>query len=313
MGTLSLEREGAPCVTKVRGGVPLFDAIAAVLRSTLDYAPSLVLTAVGAALSERSGVVNLALEGMMRTGAFTAAVVAFQTGSPTLGLLAGGFAGLLLALVHAWLCIRWRSDQVVVGIALNLVALAGITFVVEALFGNGATPAVERLPSLLGHPITTWIAIAVPFAVQGLLFRSVWGLRLRAVGEQPHAVASLGLSVARLRYVAVLGSGFLSGLGGATLSLAVLDHFNDLMPYGQGFIALAAMVFGKWSPLGAAAAATFFAFADAIRLELGSSIAVPRGVMLALPYLLSLLLLAGFVGRARPPAADGQPFDPESR
>ena len=304
------------------------EAIEAVLGSTLEYAPSLVFTAVGAALCERSGVINLGLEGMMRAGAFAAAVVALSTGSPFWGLAAGVGAGALLAWLHGWLCIRWRSDQVVVGIAINLVSLAAVTVLVESIFGGNSTPSAHALPriripglaelpvlrALSGHPLTSYLALFVPVLAQLALGRTRWGLRIRAVGEQPGAVATLGLSVSRLRYQAVLLSGALSGLGGATLSLAVLDAFNDLMPYGQGFIALAAMIFGKWSPLGAAGAAAFFAFADALRI--GTSTAglhLPHGLMLALPYLLSLAMLAGFVGKAVAPAADGQPFDPEVR
>lgn len=304
------------------------EAIEAVLGSTLDYAPSLVFTAVGAALSERSGVINLGLEGMMRAGAFAAAVIALSTGSPTFGLLGGIAAGALLSWLHGWLCIRWRSDQVVVGIAINLVALAGITVLVESMYGGNTTPSAHALPrlaipglahvpilrALSGHAATTYLAIAVAIAAQLAISKTRWGLRIRAVGEQPGAVATLGLSVARLRYQAVLLSGALAGLGGATLSLAVLDAFNDLMPYGQGFIALAAMIFGKWSPLGAAGAAALFAFADALRVGTSTAgIALPHGLMLALPYLVSLAMLAGFVGRAVAPAADGVPYDPEVR
>lgn len=304
------------------------EALEALVRSTLQYAPSLVFTAVGAALTERSGVINLGLEGMMRAGAFCAALAALWTGSPYAGLCAGMVAGTLLAWLHGWLCIRWRSDQVVVGIALNLVALAGITVLVESMFGGNSTPGVHALPrltipgldaipvlrALSGLPLTSYLALAVPVLAQLALTRTRWGLRIRAVGEQPGAVATLGISVSQLRYGAVLLSGALAGLGGATLSLAVLDSFNDLMPYGQGFIALAAMIFGKWSPLGAAGAAAFFAFADALRIGTSAAgLELPRGVMLALPYLVSLAMLAGFVGRATPPAADGQPFDPEVR
>lgn len=304
------------------------EAVEALLRSTMEYAPSLVFTAVGAALTERSGVINLGLEGMMRAGAFCAAVAALASGSPYWGLAAGIAAGALLAWLHGWLCIRWRSDQVVVGIAINLVMLAAVTVVLESMYGGNSTPSAHALPriripgldhvpvlrALSGLPLTSYLAIAVPILAQLALSKTRWGLRIRAVGEQPGAVATLGLSVPRLRYQAVLLSGALAGLGGATLSLAVLDSFNDLMPYGQGFIALAAMIFGKWSPVGAAGAAAFFAFADALRIGTSTAgLELPRGLMLALPYLVSLAMLAGFVGRATPPAADGQPFDPEVR
>lgn len=303
----------------------MLESVSEVVRSTLDYAPSLVFTAVGAAICERSGVVNLGLEGMMRVGAFAAATVSLATGSVWAGLAAGMLAGCALSLVHGLLCVQGRSDQVVTGVALNLVALAGVTFWVEASYGSSDTPVAPRLEPLLasmnsiplvgaffGHPLTTYLALAVPFVAQFAMSRTVLGLRLRAVGDKPQAVSTLGLPVNRLRLGAVLVSGTLAGLGGATLSLSVLDHFNDLMPYGQGFIALAAMVFGKWQPLGAAGAATFFALADALRLAVGG-LNIPSGVMLALPYLLSLALLAGVVGRATPPAASGRPFDPEER
>lgn len=304
------------------------DAFTAVLHATLEAAPSLVFAATGAALTERAGVVFLGIEGTMRTGALVAAVVALQSGSAALGLLAGTLSGLIPAALHGLLVLHARGDQIVSGVALNLVALAGGTFAVEAMYGGATTPASARLPplgsglfegvpllgALGGHPLTTWVAVAVPLLAQLALSRTAWGLRIRAAGEKPHAVASLGLSVRGLRWSALLLSGALAGLGGATLSLAVLDRFSDLMPYGQGFVAIAAMIFGRWSPLGAAGAALFFAFADALRVGISStSLEVPRGLLLALPYVVSLVLLAWGQGRARAPAALGRTFEPETR
>jgi ABC-type uncharacterized transport system permease subunit len=306
--------------------------IEAILGSTLDFAPSVVLAALGGVISERAGVVNLGLEGMMRLGAFFAASAALATGSPWLGLGAGMLAAAAAALVHGTLSIRWRSDQVISGIALNVVALAGVTFLVESLYGRMDTEptatvgklmvaSMEGVPlvrALFGHAWLSYLALLAPLAMHGLLYRTALGLRILAVGEKPEAAATLGVSVARLRYGCVVAGGLLAGLGGASLSVSTLDQFSNHMPAGQGFVALAAMVFGKWTPLGAFGAALFFAAANALRIGLASSwpsamSAVPSGVMLALPYFLTLLLLAGFVGRSRPPAADGVPYDPEVR
>jgi simple sugar transport system permease protein len=306
--------------------------VEAILSSTLDFAPSVVLAALGGVISERSGVVNLGLEGMMRLGAFFAAVATLATGNPWLGLGAGMLAGACGALMHAYLSIRWRSDQVVSGIALNLVALGGVTFLVEALYGRtdtepsaslgrlslGALESVPLLRAFTNHSWLAWGALAAPFLLHFVLYKTALGLRILAVGEKPQAAATLGIKVNRLRYACVLASGFFAGLGGASLSVSTLNQFNNHMPAGQGFMALAAMVFGKWTPLGAFGAALFFAAANALRISLASSLpwvkdVVPSGFLLALPYLLTLLLLAGFVGRARAPAADGVPYDPEIR
>lgn len=306
--------------------------VEAILASTLDFAPSVVLAALGGVISERSGVVNLGLEGMMRFGAFFAAAATLATGNPWLGVGAGMLAGGLAALLHGWLSIRWRSDQVVSGVALNLVALGGVTFLVEAFYGRTDTEPsatigkldlafLDGLPLLraLGnHSWLAWLALLAPLALHLLLYRTALGLRILAVGEKPQAAATLGVRVNLVRYGCVVASGLLAGMGGASLSVSTLNQFNNHMPAGQGFMALAAMVFGKWTPLGAFGAALFFAGANALRISLASSLpwvkdAIPSGFLLALPYVLTLLLLAGFVGRARAPAASGVAYDPEVR
>jgi ABC-type uncharacterized transport system permease subunit len=295
-----------------------------ILRSILDFAPPLILAALGGVVSERAGVVNIGLEGMMRVGAFFACWAAYATGNAWAGLLAGIAAGAVLAAIHAFVSIHGRADQVVSGIALNLVALGLITFLLETVFGTTGNAPVEtlpELPTLLGRSPYTYIALGAPFAVWALLRFSVFGLRLRAVGEHPRAAATLGVSVAGVRWVAVLSSGALAGLGGSALSIAILHRFDNKMPAGMGFMALAAMVFGKWSPIGAMGASLFFALGnaavDAIRSSLPPSGALAQlhldGLLLAAPYLLTLALLGGVVGRAVPPAADGVPFDPEAR
>lgn len=292
--------------------------ILALLNSVLDAAPPLIFAALGATLSERAGVVNVGIEGMMRAGAFCAAVAALVMPTP-LGVVVGMLAGAGVAAIHAWLCIRWRSDQVVSGMALNLVMLALGTFLLEAVFNSpSSTPAITQLPLFFGHSPLTWLAIGLPFLVHFAVNRTAWGLRLRAVGEKPQAVAAMGVRVAPLRFGAVLLSGALAGLGGAALSTATLDRFEHHMPSGLGFMAVAAMVFGRWTPLGAAGAAAFFAFGNALRIGLSSSApglleVVPKGVLLALPYALTLLVLSIQGAKNVAPAALGQPYDPELR
>ncbi|MCU0697396.1 MAG: ABC transporter permease [Myxococcaceae bacterium] len=293
--------------------------VLSLLDTVLDAAPALIFAAVGATLSERAGVVNVGVEGMMRAGAFAAAAAALVMPTP-LGVVVGVAAGALVGALHGGLCIFARSDQVVSGMAINLVMLALGQFLLEAVFSSpSGTPPITQLPRWLGHSPLTWLAVVTPLVVHGLVERTAWGLRLRAVGEKPEAVAAMGVRVSRLRLGAVMASGALAGLGGAHLSTAVLDRFEHHMPAGLGFMAVAAMVFGRWTPLGAALAALFFAFGNALRLSLASSFpglveVVPQGVLLALPYALTLLVLTlQRPGLARAPAALGRPYDPELR
>ena len=289
------------------------------LAAVLDFAPPLVLAALGGVISERAGVVNIGLEGMMRFGAFAAAAGAFFTGSPELGLVCGALAGAAAAGVHATLSLRYRADQVVSGIALNLVALGLITFLLEAVFGSaGVSPPVPSLNrDRFGHTWLAYASIALPVAMHFFLQYTAAGLRIRAVGEHPRAAATLGVRVLPLRAACVLASGLLAGLGGASLSVGILGQFDSRMPAGAGFMALAAMVFGKWTPLGAGAAALFFAFADALQRQLGFALHASElhleGVFLALPYALTLAVLAFGIGRTRAPAADGVPYEQEGR
>jgi simple sugar transport system permease protein len=258
--------------------------------------------------------------------------VAALTVPTPVGVLAGMLAGAALAAVHGYLCIRWRSDQVVSGMALNLVALAGITFLLESSHGPSGTPSIHQLErwtlplvdsvpvlrAFSGHSGMTYLALAAPFLFHLVLWRTPLGLRVRAVGEKPAAVATVGLSVFRLRTFSVLGSGLLAGLGGAALSTSTLDRFEHHMPAGLGFMAVAAMVFGRWTPLGAFGAALFFSFGNALRIGLANSAprvleVVPQGFLLALPYLLTLVLLSVQKRRNDAPAALGVPYEPESR
>ncbi len=304
----------------------LFEAL---LYSTLDAAPALVFAAVGATFSERSGIINVGVEGMMRAGAFVAAVAALVMPTP-LGVFCGMVAGVAVAAIHAVLCIRGRADQVVSGIALNLVMLALGTFLLEAFFTPSGSPSIAQLSrwtvpgldkvpllrALQNHSALTYLALLFPFVAHAVVYRTPWGLRLRAVGDKPAAVAVMGVSVSQLRYTGVLISGALAGLGGAALSTSTLDRFEHHMPSGLGFMAVAAMIFGRWTPLGAAAAAAFFAFGNALRIGLTSSWPdisnyLPQGVLLALPYVLTLVVLAWQgKGASSAPAALGAPYTP---
>lgn len=309
----------------------MLEILEALLYSTLDAAPALIFAALGGVLSERAGVVNVGVEGQMRAGAFVAAVAALSMPTP-LAVVVGMVAGAGLASIHGYLSIRWRSDQVVSGMAINLVALAGGTFLLESLYSPNGTPPIAQLPrwqlplihdlpllrAISDHSGLTYLALVLPFAFHAMLHSSALGLRLRAVGEKPHAVATLGLSVPGLRWLAVLGGGLLAGLGGAVLSTAVLDRFEQHTPAGLGFMALAAMVFGRWTPLGAFGAASFFAFGNALRIGLASSApeileVIPQGFLLALPYVLTLILLTVQGQRSSAPAALGTPYEQESR
>jgi general nucleoside transport system permease protein len=304
-------------------------ALGAIAVSILAYAPPVALAALGGVLSERAGVINIGLEGMMRFGALFGAWCSLAAGSgpaaPWCGLLAGAAAGAAGGALLGFLAVWARADQIVAGVAINLLALGLVTFLLEWGMGasGGISDPVAMLPSIPLGPlgrlpaVATGAMLVLPAAASLFLRRTPAGLRWRAVGENPRAVAAAGVSVRGLRFAAAVASGALAGLGGALLPLALLGRFEDRMPAGQGFIALAAVVFGKWTPLGALGAAAFFAGAEGLQIELssGGSLAalVPKGFFLALPYVLTLLVLAGLVGKAVPPAADGVPYDPEGR
>ncbi len=294
---------------------------AAALRISVPYA----LAAMGAAVSERGGVICIALEGIMLNSALAYVLGTHWSGNPWLGLACAMLVGVLTAWLHAEVTVRLRADQITSGLGINLLA-AGLTrFVLVRVFHSSSnSPRVEGLPEwnlfglaglpglgpLLGSPLVLLTLACVPF-VWWLLFRSVFGLRLRSMGENPEAAASLGLRVASYRTQGVLVCGALASLGGAWLA-SEQHSFNDGMTGGRGYIALAAMIVGKWNPIGAAAACLLFGTADALQIRLQGS-AFPSELLQALPYLVTMLVLAGFIGRAVAPRAVGVPYDPEQR
>jgi simple sugar transport system permease protein len=293
--------------------------LAAAVRISVPY----TLAATGASFSERGGVINIGLEGTMLNGALAYTLGAYWTGSPWIGVLAAAAAGLLTGALHAVVTVGFRADQITSGLGINLLA-AGLTkFTLTQVFHSSSnSPRVAGLPewallgldrlpglgSVLSAPLVL-LTIALVVLGTWLAFRSVFGLRLTSMGERPEAAASLGLSVALYRTAGVLISGVLAGLGGAWLA-SEQHSFTDGLTGGRGYIAIAAMIVGRWSPAGAAAACLLFGAAEALQITLQGA-AFPGEVLQMLPYLVTMLALIGFIGRATPPRAVGVPYDPE--
>lgn len=289
----------------------MISILLSLLFGTVRQAAPIVITAVGATFAEIAGVVNIGLEGMMLMGAFTAAIGSYYTGSWVIGLFAGMFAGGLMALLHGILAIHFKANQIVSGVAINLFASGFTVFMLRVLFNQaGNSPNVNSAPSFMGISIIVVIIYAVAIASHFFIYKTVTGLRMRAVGEHPLAADTVGINVYAVRYFGVIMSGLLAGLGGAYLSIGALSLFTKEMSAGRGFMALAAMIFGKWTPLGAMGAALLFGFADAMQTILQQHVkGVPTQLIEMFPYILTLLALAGVVGKAVPPAADGVPYD----
>lgn len=282
--------------------------VASLLSLTLVKATPIVYAALGGVFSERSGVVNIGLEGMMIGGAFTAVVFSGLTGNAVVGLFAGIAAGALLGFVLGAAATIFKADQIVAGTGINLVAAGAAAFGLTLIYNQpGASPQVASLGN--GYWILVALAFAAAAAAHCILYYTPWGLRVRACGENPRAVANVGLDPLALRLYAVILSGALAGLGGAFLSIGEVNLYSDGMTAGRGFIALAAVIFGRWTPLGATGAALFFGFFEALQYFLqGRAGWLPSDAMQALPYLAALVAIAGLVGRARAPAADGVPY-----
>ena len=302
------------------------DELTAMLASTIRNGTPLAFAALGGLFSERSGVINIGLEGMMLMSAFAGVAGADATGSTVLGLLVAMAVGLLFGLIHAVASVTFEADQIISGIAINLLALGGTGLLMVLFFGSGGTsPRIDTFPTIeipllsdipvIGAVFSQSILVYLLYALVPLswwvLYRSRFGLRLRAVGEVPEAVDTAGVSVFRLRYIGVSLSGVLAGLGGAFLSMSLLSAFTEGMTGGRGFIALAALIFGRWNPIGAFAAAMLFGFAQAVVFRGGIGFTIDQEFIEMFPYLLVIVALVGFGGRAVPPAASGQPYRKE--
>ncbi len=296
-------------------------------QSTLQFGALLLLPALGGVISERSGVVNIAMEGMMLTGAYAGVMTTLATHSVIVGVAGAMIAGGLMALVHAIVSINFKANQIVSGIAINIAALGLTNYLLFIQTGGQGVPSLKdalRLPNLAWGPLANipfigrvlfqqniifYVAVLILLGIQFLLFRTNIGLRIRAVGEHPQAADTAGVNVRLIRYLCVIGSGLLSGLAGAFLALGIAGIFNSNMTAGFGFIALAAMIFGKYTPWGTAGACIIFGLGQALSVRMQDS-GISASLLSTLPYILTIIALVGLVGRTTPPAADGIPYEP---
>jgi len=295
----------------------------AVLGSTIRQSTPILLGALCGIMCERAGVVNIGIEGQMLLSAFIGFMVNVWTGNLFVSVLAGLATGALLGLMHAFMSVTLKLDQIIGGTIINILAL-GLTgyFYTAGLTTKGKIQPLNLGilaeipligPVLFRNPPITYTAIILVFVLQFVLFKTTWGLRTRAVGEHPRAADTLGINVFITRYVNVIIGGAIAGLGGAFLTLEAVGSFERAMTNGRGFVALAVMIFGKWNPLGAWGAALLFGFANAVQtqIQFTGNLQIPHQFIGMLPYLLTIIVLAGFIGRARPPAADGEPYEKE--
>ncbi|HVR44834.1 MAG TPA: ABC transporter permease [Thermoanaerobaculia bacterium] len=283
----------------------------ALVLSTIRLATPLLLAALGGMFSERAGVINIALEGLLLAGAFTAATVTHFSGNPWIGLMAAIGAGVAVAAIHALATIRFKADQVVTGTAINILFLGVPALLSGALFDStGATPQIPQRNLLQMAPIVLAFGL-VPLS-WWVLNRSRFGLRLRAVGENPEAADAAGVRVEAIRWAGVLLSGALAAIGGAYLSVGQSSLFTRNMSAGRGFIALAALIFGKWRPVQTMLACLLFGLAEAVAIQMQGVAGIPVQFIQMIPYLLTMIVLAGFIGSSRAPKALGIPYQKES-
>ncbi|MGN1400381.1 MAG: ABC transporter permease [Bacillus sp. (in: firmicutes)] len=305
-----------------------------IVPSMIAFAAPLIFTALGGVFSEKSGVVNIGLEGLMVFGAFSSIVFTlsfsdvFGAATPWIAILVAMGTGMLFSLMHAVASISFRANQVVSGVAINFLATGLCMFLVKLMYDKGQTDRISErfskieIPVLSDIPVIgdiffsdvyliSWIAIIIPFAAWYVMFKTPFGLRIRSVGEHPMAADTMGINVTRIRYLSVVISGAFAGIGGAVHAITVTNNFEASTINGQGFMALAAMIFGKWHPLGALGAALFFGLAQSLRYVGGSLpffSGIPSVYLDILPYVLTIVALAGFIGRADAPKASGEPY-----
>jgi len=299
--------------------VELIDIInVGLFAAALRMATPIAFASLGGIFSERVGIVNIGLEGMMLTGAFTGVMVSYFSGNPWLGVLAAVLVGALLGFIHALLTIKFIGDQIVSGTGINIFAMGFTAYMCQILWGSrGASESVQGLKAIsipllkdipiigniLGsHTPLVYLMLILTVLSYIVLFKTPIGLRIRAVGEHPSAADTAGINVFKIKYLCVTVSGMLAGLGGAFLSLGHLNLFAWGMTGGRGFIALAAMIFGRWMPFGALGASLLFGFADALQMRLQALGLLPPQIILTIPYVLTIAVLAGVVRRAIPPS-----------
>ncbi len=303
--------------------------LAIILSTTLMYSTPLIFTALGGVFSENSGIVNIGLEGMMTIGAFVGATAGYVTGNPWIAFLCAGIAGGLFALIHAIATITFNADHTISGVAINLFAPGVALFTSKILFNgsvttptipmenkiprpfNGVFEAGSMLDIIFNTYATTYLALAMILIVWFVLYKTKFGLRVRAVGEHPGAADTLGINVTRVRYISVILSGILAGFGGASMSLAIVSTFRPTLISGQGYIAMAAVIFGKWRPQWAALACLLFGFSTALSVYFGSPtlpFTINENLLSMLPYIVTLVMLVLFVRTSTAPAALGNPY-----
>ena len=300
--------------------------LALIIGNTFSNAAPVLLTGLGGMMSEKSGVVNIGLEGMMTIGALTGAVLGYYVGNPWLAFLGGGLAGAFFGLIHAFVSVSLAGDQTISGIAINTLA-PGLALFLSRLFFSGATqtpsiPLENKIPRLFrgissnqvfdnifGQYATVYLSLIMVVVLYVVLYKTKIGLRVIAVGEHPKASESLNINVVKVRYLSVIFSGFMGGLGGASMSLAVVSSFSPTLIAGQGYIALVTVIFGNWKPQGVLVGSLFFGLAQAIATYLGStSIGIPIEFISMIPYIATLLILIIFKGRSYAPKASGKPY-----
>lgn len=292
----------------------------ALFFSTIRFATPLIFAALGGMFSERSGVINIALEGLMLAGAFTAAVVTYETGNPFVGFFCGMIAGATLAFFYALACIKFEADQVVAGFGINILMLGLPALLSSAIYDSaGSTEQIAKdnlLPDFFGINIASYLAFLLVPVCWYIFYKTPFGLRLRATGENPAAADAAGINVINLRYTAVILSGVLAAAGGAYLSIGQSSLFTRGMTAGRGFIALAALILAKWRPVPVLVACLFFGFTEALTIPLGnikmaSGENIPVQFVQIIPYVLTIIVLAGFIGLSRAPKALGVPYRKE--
>lgn len=308
--------------------------LALIVSSTLVYSAPLIFTALGGTFSENSGIVNVGLEGIMTMGAFTSIVFnlsfasTFGTATPWLGALLGGIVGIIFSLLHAVATVNCRADHVISGTVLNLMAPPLAVFLVKAIYNKGQTENINQnfgyfsFPGLANIPVIgpiffkntsapAWVAIVLSIFLYWVLYKTRFGLRLRSSGENPQAADTLGINVYKMRYAGVLISGFLGGIGGAVFAEAIAGNFSVSTIAGQGFMALAAMIFGRYNPIGAMLSSLFFGFAQSLSIigdQLPGISSLPSVYLQIAPYVLTIIVLVVFFGKTVGPAADGQNY-----
>lgn len=300
----------------------MLNTLTLIIGITMMYATPMAFAALGGVISELSGVTNIGMEGMMTIGAFVGASVGYFSGNPWLGVICAGISGACLALFHAIASIEFHADQTVSGVALNLIGPALALFFCRLAFDGSAVtqPVQNKLPKLFGSnasgilgnlnvDMMVVIALILVAIAWFVIYHTKWGLRIRAVGENPAAADTLGVNVKVVRYICVILSGFLAGMGGAAVTLSIVAQFSQTSIAGQGYMALAAVIFGGWLPHGAYLACLLFGFAQALTVVFGGGTGgLPTQIIAMLPYVMTILILMLFVGKSNAPKADGVPY-----